>query len=291
MLRSSTRRETCWPSGASPGAGASVNEAIANFVPPAPGTYYALVTGAAGAAYNLVVTRDAVFSAGNNVAFASAEDITATSGALGAIVSSAAENWYSINLPANSGIYLQTFTPGGSASQFVNSLSPVIELYDPSDVLIATGQGSGNQTLGAAVTSAGLYRIRILSAGGTTGEYFLNAQVSTTPPEVAAVYASGGTAWSSSFYAYLAASGLGDAQLGYRLLGGNGQLLPLPWNNITTISVVFNQDVSVDTAAAGLALIGSPDLPAPAGLAGAALSYSSADAYSPMDICGTAHRR
>ena len=76
-------------SGASPGEGASVNEAIANFVPPAPGTYYALVTGAAAAAYNLVVTRDAVVSAGNNVAFASAEDITGTSGALGAIVSSA----------------------------------------------------------------------------------------------------------------------------------------------------------------------------------------------------------
>ena len=64
--------------------------------------------------------------------------------------------------------------------------------------------------------------------------------------------------------------------MGYRLLGGNGQLLPLPWNNITTLSVVFNQDVAVDTAAAGLALFGSPDLPAPASLAGAEFSYSSA---------------
>ena len=70
--------------------------------------------------------------------------------------------------------------------------------------------------------------------------------------------------------------GWGIHQLGYRLLGGAGQLLPLPWNNITTLSVVFSQDVTIDTAAAGLALVGSPDLPSPAALSSATFSYDSA---------------
>ncbi len=262
--------------GSSPGAGASVNESIAGFVPSTTGTYYALVTGAAGAAYNVVVTRDCVLGLGNNTTFASAQTMTGTSGALGAITPSASENWYSVDLPAHSGIALQTFTPGSSNYQFVNTLKPVIQLYDASDHLIASGQGAGNQTLGAAISAAGVYRIRVSATGGTTGEYFLSSAVSTIPPEVTAIYASGGAAWNPSFYAYLAASGLGDAQLGYRLLGGDGQLLPLPWNNIATISVVFNQDVAINTAAAGLDLIGSADLAAAPSLASATFSYSSA---------------
>ena len=101
-----------------------------------------LVTGAPGAAYSLTVTRNAAFAAGNNVSFATAQDVTAARGTLGAITSAASENWYSITLPADSGLSLQTYTPGGSASQFVNNLNPAIELYDSADVLIASGQGS-----------------------------------------------------------------------------------------------------------------------------------------------------
>jgi methionine-rich copper-binding protein CopC len=366
--------------GSSPGAGANVNEAIANFVAPTPGTYYALVTGAPGAAYSLVVTRDAAFGIGNNVSFAAAQDISADKGALGDIVTSNSENWYSINLPAASGLYLQTYTPGGNSAQFVDNLAPLIQLYSPADVLLASGQGTGNQTLGQQISTAGTYRVRILSTNSTTGEYFLNTVVETAPPsasitavspnprnsavsqmqivfnepvggmslsalsltdnggpnlltssqtvtttdnatftlgnltpltgtngtyaltlsasgsgiadfagdplasgasasfvvnttapQVTAVYASGGSNWSQSFYAYLAANALGDAQLGYRISGGAGQLLPLPWNDVTTLSVVFSQDVNINSA--GLALVGSPDLPAPASLASAAFSY------------------
>ena len=262
--------------GSSPGAGSSVNESIAGFVPSTTGAYYALVTGSAGAAYNLIVTRDSVLGLGNNTAFSSAESMTGTGGAIGAITPSSSESWYSIDLPANSGIALQTYTPGSSNYQFINALSPVIQLYDPSDQLIASGQGNGNQTLGAAISTAGVYHIRVSSAGGTTGEYFLSSAVSTAPPEVTGVYASGGSAWSPSFYACLAASGQGDAHLGYRLLGGDGQLLPLPWINITTISVVFSQDVTINTAATGLDLIGSADLAAAPSLTSATFSYSSA---------------
>jgi hypothetical protein len=179
-------------------------------------------------------------------------------------------------LPANSGLSLQTYTPGGSASQFVNNLAPAIELYNSSDVLIASGQGSRNQTLMQAISTAGTYRIRVRSADSSTGEYFLSAAVNATPPQVAGVYVNGGADWSPAFYAYLASSGSGDAQVGYRLSGGASQLAPLPWTNVTTISVVFSQDVTINTAASGLALVGSPDLAPPAALGSAAFNYASA---------------
>ena len=67
--------------------------------------------------------------------------------------------------------------------------------------------------------------------------------------------------------------GIRNSVIGYS--AGRGQLLPLPWNNITTLSVVFSQDVTINTAAAGLALVGSPDLPSPAVLSSAMYSYDS----------------
>ena len=260
--------------GSSPGGGSPLSEAINDFAAPA-GTYYALVTGAPGAAYSLTVTRNAAFAAGNNVSFATAQDVAGARGALGAISTAASENWYSITLPANSELSLQTYTPGSSASQFVNNLAPAIELYDSSDVLIASGQGARNQTLVQTIATAGAYRIRVHAADSSTGEYFVSIAVNATPPQVAGVYASG-TDWSTAFYAYLANNGLGDAQLGYRLAGGANQLAPLPWTNVTTISVVFSEDVAINTAASGLGLVGSPDLAPPAALGSATFNYSSA---------------
>jgi hypothetical protein len=159
--------------GSPPGSGSPIAEAINNVSAP-PGTYYALVTGAPGAAYSLTVTRDAALAAGNNASFSTAEDITATKVALGAITATTTENWYSINLAAGTLLRLQTHTPGGSTSQFVNNLDPAIELYSPSDVLVASGQGSRNQLLVTTVAAAGSYRIRVRSADTTTGEYFLS---------------------------------------------------------------------------------------------------------------------
>jgi hypothetical protein len=261
--------------GSAPGSGSPITEAINNYSGPA-GTYYALVTGAPGAAYSLIVTRDAALGAGNNASFAAAQDITATKGALGAINASAPENWFSINLAAGTPLSLQTYTPGGTASQLVNNLDPVIELYSSADVLLASGQGSRNQTLVTTIATSGVYRIRVRSADMTTGEYFLSVDTSATPPQITGVYLSGGAAWSPAFYSYLFGHGLGDNQLGYSAAGGASQLLSLPWSNVTTISVVFTQDVMINTAAGGLALVGSPDLPGAPSLAGASFIYNSA---------------
>jgi fibronectin type 3 domain-containing protein len=96
--------------------------------------------------------------------------------------------------------------------------------------------------------------------------------VNPVAPEVNAIYVSSSD-WNQNFLNYLASNGLGDAQLGYRLLGGPNQLGSLPWINVNIISVVFSRDVNINTAS--LALVGSPDLgPAPA-LGGASFTYNS----------------
>jgi hypothetical protein len=484
---------TTLASGVSPGSGASVNSIIDNFVAPAVGTYYAVVTGTTGASYSLVVTRDADFGAETNGSFSTAENIASSKGALGDVLASGTtENWYSVNVSAGDAILLQTTTPGSAAGQFVNNLVPQIQLYSPSDGLVASGQGSGNQSLSYATDSTGLYRIRLYGANSTSGEYFVSIAVDATPPTaliapvspnlrntpvsqvqivfnkpvsgltlsnlsltngsgpnlltasqtlntsdnttytlgnlatltgsdgnytvslaaspnitdssggylasgasatftidttpptttispvspnptnsaigtmqivfskavsgvslaalslsadggpnlltssqtlttsdnvtftlgnlssltaangsytltltaagsgitdlagnplaagavtkvtvdaspptVEGIYVSG-SGWNPDFLAELATSGEGDSQLGYRLPAGAPQLAALPWSNINSLSVVFNESVTIDTKNPGLALIGSPDIPAPAALSSAAFSYDQA---------------
>ncbi len=321
-----------------------------------------------------------------NTTFAAAQNISTPLAVVGDLPTSSNQpqaEWYSLNLSAGSGLVLQTATFGDGSSQFVDSLAPQIQLYNSSDALVASGQGSGgNQTLQQAISAAGTYYVRVFETNSSSGEYLLTAAidaatptvaisnivpdtrntplgqiqivfnepvsgvslsqlslslnggpnlltsaqtltttdnttytlgnltpltgangtytlslaatsgitdsagfaltsgasasfiVNTTPPEVTAVYVKG-SAWSSSFLNYLATNGMGDATLGYRLVGGASQLTPLPWTNIDTISVAFSQDVTVNTAQAGLALSGSPDVPAPAALSSTEFSYNS----------------
>jgi Dockerin type I domain/Bacterial Ig-like domain len=176
---------TTLASGTSPGGGSSVGSIIDNLVAPSAGTYYAVVTGTTGASYSLVVNRDADFGTETNGSFASAQSIGAAKGVLGDILAAPAsptENWYSINATAGSELLLQTITPGSATAQFTNGLVPRIELYSPSDVLLASGQGAGNQSLSAVVNSTGAYRIRVFGANSTSGEYFLSAVIDAAPP-------------------------------------------------------------------------------------------------------------
>ncbi len=177
--------------GSPPGNGSAVSSSINNFVAPAAGTYFAVVTGAAGAAYSLVVNRDADFDLESSSGFATAQDISGTQGVLGDILASPAsptENWYSVDLAADEAILLQTVTPPGAGSQFADDLAPQIQVYNPADVLVASGQGPGNQTLAFVATTAGAYRIRVSGNNSTNGEYFLSA---TLPDQVTSVSDSG----------------------------------------------------------------------------------------------------
>jgi autotransporter-associated beta strand protein len=171
--------------GAWPGSGSNVTAAIQNFIAPTAGTYYAVVTGASGAAYSLVANRSAAFDTEINSGFVTAQDISGTQGVLGFILAPPAtptENWYSLNLAAGNELLLQTSTPGGNGAQFANGLSPEIELYSPSDALVATGKGAADQSLSALAAVSGAYRIRVWGNNSTSGEYFLSTVIDAAPP-------------------------------------------------------------------------------------------------------------
>jgi RTX calcium-binding nonapeptide repeat (4 copies)/Dockerin type I domain len=100
-----------------------------------------------------------------------------------------------------------------------------------------------------------------IAASGTNsaGTFAAGADVSVTvepPPEVTGVYVDS-TAWSSSFVSYLAGNNQSGLALGYELPTGANQLATLPWNNVNTISVQFNQAVTVNQATSLVELIES----------------------------------
>ena len=127
----------------------------------------------------------------------------------------------------------------------------------------------------------GTYTLKFTAAGSGVTDGFGDATnanatsnfvVNPTAPEVNAIYVSS-SAWQQSFLNYLANNGLGDAQLGYRLMGGPSQLAALPWANLNIITVVFSRDVNITTSS--LNLVGSADLAPPPGLGTATYSYNS----------------
>ncbi len=253
-----------------------VTGGIENFTASTSGTYVAAVTGSvADIVYILVVTRSADFDFKGNSTQATAQNISGTAGVLGAITSSSPD-WYAVNLTAGSALNLQTSTFGSpnNSLQFVDSVQPQISVFNSSGTLLASGTGSPNQSLTADAGSTGTYYIEVSGASGSTGEYFVNTQIDPTAPAVTGVYV-GSTAWTSAFMNYLASDGIGSSTLGYLVPAGSNQLAALPWVNINTISVAFNENVSINTADSALELIGSSDLPAPASFANATFSYSS----------------
>jgi Bacterial pre-peptidase C-terminal domain/Bacterial Ig-like domain len=89
-------------------------------------------------------------------------------------------DWFSINVinPGNL-LQLATTTPGDGSGEFVNTLNPHIELYDPSNNLVASGTigaDGRNETIQYAPLVAGSYRVKVTGEGTTSGEYFLNSQ-------------------------------------------------------------------------------------------------------------------
>jgi hypothetical protein len=94
------------------------------------------------------------------------------------------EDWYSINVTTTvSALRLETGTPGDGPGEPGNILNPRIELYDPSDTLVASGtlMGDGrNEFIQYQPLVTGLYRGRITGEAGSGGEYFLSQNFSPT---------------------------------------------------------------------------------------------------------------
>ena len=125
------------------------------------------------------------------------------------------------------------------------------------------------------ITSSGATGVRTVSFSVTDTNDGLTSGVVTkqvnilAPAQVAGVYISS-SSWSSSFLSYLGGNGLGSATFGYALQTGATQLNMLPWTTINTISVQFNEPVTIDSSLQsgfGL-LIGSSSTTAPANTSG-----------------------
>src|SRR4029434_5636809 len=100
-------------------------------------------------------------------------------GAVQLVLQTVPDDWYSITLPSTvNALRLETSTPGDGPGQPVNTLNPIIELYDSTGTtLIASGaamaDGRNEFILATGLTPGGTYKVRVIGAGGTTGEYFL----------------------------------------------------------------------------------------------------------------------
>jgi subtilisin family serine protease len=156
---------------------------LSDFVAPQSGTYFARLIGAGvPRGFDLVITRGADFDTHPNGTFATAQDISGTVGALGAIVpagTGTSSDWYRVTAQDGQTLFFDTTVPSSGPGQFTNHLQPHIELYDPSDRLVASGvlEADGrNETITYTIPvgAAGAYRVRITGKSGTTGEYFLD---------------------------------------------------------------------------------------------------------------------
>jgi hypothetical protein len=91
------------------------------------------------------------------------------------------DDWYSITLGlGQTSISLETSTPADGPGEFVNNLNPHIELYNPGNVLIATGVALAdgrNESVLATGLAPGTYGVRVSSEGLTSGEYFLSRRI------------------------------------------------------------------------------------------------------------------
>lgn len=99
-------------------------------------------------------------------------------------VPDSAADWYSVTLAEGQEYSFPIITPGDGAGEFVNTLNPKIELYNPGGSLVASGvvEADGrNETITYTVPvgEAGLYRIRVTAEEGSRGEYFLDPFVSS----------------------------------------------------------------------------------------------------------------
>jgi hypothetical protein len=92
------------------------------------------------------------------------------------VATSGDQDFYSFAANANDPLQISVSLPGSSTgAQFSNSLSPVIQLYDPNGNLV----DSGTTSLSYTALLSGPYAVAISGANGTQGEYFLQVQGST----------------------------------------------------------------------------------------------------------------
>src|SRR5262249_37409081 len=122
-------------------AGATnLNEVVNNFVAPASGTYYAVVTGARHRDYDLVVTRAAdLGNEPHNDPTAARPLVAEPDGRLAALGYGGAGNaadTYEIAASPGQTVSIQTATPFPGPNPFAAPLDPMVEVFDNNGNLI-----------------------------------------------------------------------------------------------------------------------------------------------------------
>jgi hypothetical protein len=190
--------------------GGGIGQAINNFTAATAGTYYVRVSGGSQVNYDLVVTPNAVLDLGGNATQATAQDMDGTAGALGYLATASSVEWYRFTAAVGQMLSLATYTPGDGGGVFVNSLAPHIELHAADGTLVASGavgaDGHNEQiTYTVPAGMGGAFYLRITSANGQAGEFFLDpeetppaaplAQPPNAVPALDSVFLAGALAW------------------------------------------------------------------------------------------------
>jgi hypothetical protein len=87
---------------------------------------------------------------------------------------------YTFAASAGQEIQLQVTTPVSGPGAFTDNVDPAINLYDPNGNLVGTATGvGGTVTYDVGLDHGGTYRVDVVAANGTDGEYFLSKSLVT----------------------------------------------------------------------------------------------------------------
>jgi Zn-dependent metalloprotease/methionine-rich copper-binding protein CopC len=160
---------------------ANVSSSIDGLVVPATGTYILQLTATSSFDYTLSVIRNGAFDLESNNSLVTAQPLSSTTSLLGAIRSTTTdEDYFAFQATAGLPIHITTATPSDGPGEFVNTLDPSLELYDPAGNKVAADDNGAtdgrNAFLNFTPSSSGTYRLRIRSLSSTlsSGEYVLS---------------------------------------------------------------------------------------------------------------------
>ena len=165
--------------------GSNYRLALDGYRPTVGGTYALRVSGAVVTPvdYQIVTVGNGYFDTETNDSRGDAQALAGGGNVLGALSGADTQDYYLFTAVAGNQLTITTTTPGDGGEQFVNTLNPLVEVYDLAGNLLASNTDGGadgrNAALNFAVPTSGLYEVRVAAEGDTQGEYLLRITGST----------------------------------------------------------------------------------------------------------------